>query len=61
MGMALDEMRINWDAKRILKLDPEKNKLLEKRTQKKKDETVIESKSKKIDKKSAVNAASAFD
>lgn len=50
MGLALDEMRINWDAKTLIKLDPTKNKLFEKRTQKKKPgdaETTVESMSKK--------------
>ena len=50
MGLALDEMRINWDAKSLIKLDPTKNKLFEKRTQKKKPDTeitVVESTSKK--------------
>lgn len=50
MGLALDEMRINWDAKTLIKLDPTKNKLFEKRTQKKKTDTeitMVESTSKK--------------
>lgn len=36
MRMALDEMRINWDAKTKITLDPSKNKLFEKRTKKNK-------------------------
>ena len=49
MRMALDEMRINWDPKALIKLDPTKNKLFEKRTKKNKpgEDTAADSSPKK--------------